>query len=313
MTLLISGAAASDAPRPGVASACSAHWHGEHGIAVSERHGETTDFPKQQRRRIDGTRRNRMSKPRLPAATVFVDADNTLWDTDRVFAEAQLALLASVQEATGGTAPGDPLPFIRQIDQGLAERHHKGLRYPPRLLIQAAALALTGVSQSRAVRAALVEGAHPLQETQALTIERDFFRAISQTPPPREGVIEGLNALRAAGCLVLVLTEGAIDRVRGTAEAAGLIGHFDRIIEAPKHPRLFARVRRLTGAPDRAFMVGDQLDRDIAPAKAAGLTTIYFPGGFTPRWAPDEGEIGPDYRISSFADSFRFYLKQQSD
>jgi hypothetical protein len=33
-------------------------------------------------------------------------------------------------------------------------------------------------------------------------------------------------------------------------------------------------------------MIGDQLDRDIGPAKEAGLRTIYFPGGFAPGGRP---------------------------
>jgi putative hydrolase of the HAD superfamily len=236
----------------------------------------------------------------VPSATIFVDADNTLWDTDRVFAEAQLQLLADVEQATGREAAPQRLSFLRELDQLLAERHHKGLRYPPRLLVQGLALALCGTALTKAVNAALVEGARPIDESEAAGIERRFFQSISQPPPLRPGVIAGLDALRAAGCLVLILTEGSYERVRSTAEANGLMGHFDRIIEAPKHPRLYERVKRLTGAPPRAFMVGDQLDRDIAPAKEAGLVTIYFPGGFTPRWAPNEDKVGPDYRISTF-------------
>jgi putative hydrolase of the HAD superfamily len=49
-------------------------------------------------------------------------------------------------------------------------------------------------------------------------------------------------------------------------------------------------------------MVGDQLDRDIAPAKEAGLTTIYFPSGFKPKWMPLEAEVRPDFKIESFAE-----------
>lgn len=241
-----------------------------------------------------------MTSATLPRATIFVDADNTLWDTDRVFAEAQLQMLAEVEQVVGRAAPIERLRFLREFDQKLAERHHKGLRYPPRLLVQALALALSGTAPGKAVNAALIEGARPIDERDAAAIEERFLRGISQTPPLRTGVVDGLDALHAAGCLVLILTEGSSEQVRSTAEATGLIGHFDRIIEAPKQSRLYERVMRLTGAPQRAFMVGDQLDRDIAPAKRAGLVTIYFPGGFAPRWAPDEAEVGPDYRITSF-------------
>ena len=64
------------------------------------------------------------------------------------------------------------------------------------------------------------------------------------------------------------------------------------------HPRL----------PKRAFMIGDQLDRDIAPAKAAGLITVYFPGGFRPKWTPDESSIGPDFKVSDFMQAAQIVL-----
>jgi putative hydrolase of the HAD superfamily len=47
-------------------------------------------------------------------------------------------------------------------------------------------------------------------------------------------------------------------------------------------------------------MIGDQLDRDIRPAKEAGLRTIYFPGGFRPGWEVDEQSVRPDFRIDRF-------------
>jgi putative hydrolase of the HAD superfamily len=236
------------------------------------------------------------------------DADNTLWDTDAVFADAQLAMLREVESALGRRSPGEALAFVRAIDQALAEKHHAGLRYPPRLLAQAVGLALDGTGTEKSARLALVGQTAAFAEEDAKAIEKRFVHAISRTPQLREGVVAGLDALRAAGCLILILTEGSARRIRGTAEDAGLIGHFDRIIEAPKHPRFYERVLRLTGTPRRAFMVGDQLDRDIAPASAAGLTTIYYPGGFTPRWAPSEEAVRPDFRIQSFEEVPRIVM-----
>jgi hypothetical protein len=47
------------------------------------------------------------------ATYLFTDADNTLWDTDTVYAEAQLALLRDLELLTGHSAPDAE-------DQGLA-------------------------------------------------------------------------------------------------------------------------------------------------------------------------------------------------
>jgi putative hydrolase of the HAD superfamily len=87
----------------------------------------------------------------LDSPVFFVDADNTLWGTDAVFAEAQERLLDRVEEACAASANmPNRLHFIREVDQALAERHHLSLKYPPVLLAQALALALAGDPPDRA-------------------------------------------------------------------------------------------------------------------------------------------------------------------
>ncbi len=71
----------------------------------------------------------------------------------------------------------------------------------------------------------------------------------------------------------VVLTEGSRPRVLRTLTHHGLAQQIDKVIQARKDDCLFRRTKRLTGKA-RIFVVGDQLDRDIAPAKAAGLETI---------------------------------------
>lgn len=138
-----------------------------------------------------------------------------------------------------------------------------------------------------------------------------YLERLKAPPALRPGVIEGLRTLQSLECLVIVVTEGAHARITRTAAKLGLTSLFDRIIEAPKHERLYRRVRRLARTPSPAFMIGDQLERDIAPAKLAGLRTIYFPGGFRPRWERDEAQVQPDFRVSRFdevADIVRRHL-----
>jgi putative hydrolase of the HAD superfamily len=234
---------------------------------------------------------------------IFVDADNTLWDTDRVFASAQLTFLDAVERAIGTSGPQDNrLEYIRALDQALAERHHAGLRYPPRLLAKTLAMTLSGTAVETALRKAWSGGGPeptPLAEPQAIQLERDFVVALGEVPALRPGVREGLSELARAGRRVFVLTEGSRTKVTRIASHYQLQDHFDRVLEAPKSARLFERVMKLTH-PRTAVMVGDQLERDIRPAKAAGLVTIYFPGGFRPRWEPNATEVEPDFTISRF-------------
>jgi putative hydrolase of the HAD superfamily len=244
-----------------------------------------------------------MANERPPTATVFVDADNTLWDTNQVYADAQSALLAAVEAATGAKASApDRLGFVRELDQELAERHHSGLRYPPTLLAHALALTLRGDPAAAAVRRALKDLDHGggLQPEIAAALADRFFADLKAVPAARPGVALGLQTLRRADCLVIVVTEGARDRIVQTAEDLGLSSAIDRVVEAPKQTRLYERVAQLSNAPAPMFMVGDQLQRDIEPAKAAGLETIYFPGAFTPRWEPAADTVRPDHTITSF-------------
>lgn len=234
---------------------------------------------------------------------MFVDADNTLWDTDSVYAAAQLALLEAVETELGAkVCEPNRLAYVRMADQQLAERHHSGLRYPPRLLAKALALTLSGMAVDTAARRARStrrEG-NLIADSVAMEIERAFLTAARASPKLRTGVRTGLKCLDEAGHPLVVLTEGSRARALKVAQERRIGGYFHRIIEGTKSQRLFQRVLQATGQPDVAFMVGDQLERDIRPAKAAGLRTIFFPGRFRPRWEPEEAEVVPDYSITSF-------------
>lgn len=235
--------------------------------------------------------------------TIFVDADNTLWDTDQVFADAQLGLLGGVEAARSTAAGGDRLAYVRAVDQAIAARHHAGLRYPPKLLIAALADVLGGRPVERAARRALSGSSEVLlADAHIAAIEARYFESLGKPPTLRPGVQAGLDRLTRGGATILIVTEGARQKVEKTAHRLGLDGHFTRVVEGVKRPDLYRRVLRLTGLPQRAFMIGDQLDRDIAPAKVAGLETIYFPGGFQPRWHPGVNSVTPDHVVASFAE-----------
>lgn len=241
---------------------------------------------------------------RIDPATVFMDADNTLWDTDGVFAAAQTAMLKQVCERLGVAAPRtDPLAFLRDVDQAIAERHQDGLRYPPILLVRGLERALSGEASDAAARAAL-RGRHeyriPAETAEA--IAADFQVGLGATPVLREGVRQGLEAMRRVGVRLIVVSEAARSRVETTAAAHGILHLFERVLEGRKSPALYRRLLALARVGERAFMVGDQMNRDIEPACAAGLETIYFPGSFKPRWGNERADVRPDHVIDDFSD-----------
>jgi putative hydrolase of the HAD superfamily len=237
-------------------------------------------------------------------ATVFIDADNTLWDTDGVFAAAQIGMLAEVCDDLGVSAPdGDCLAFVRAVDQAIAERHQDGLRYPPVLLVRGLEKALAGLAADAAARAAL-RGRHEYQiaPDSAEAIAGRFHAALAATPSLRSGVRQGLETMSRSGVRLLIISEASKGRVETTATAHGILTFFERVLEGRKSAALYSRMMALTHAGGRAFMVGDQMNRDIEPASAAGLETIYFPGGFQPRWSLARGPVEPDHIIGDFSE-----------
>ncbi len=148
----------------------------------------------------------------------LTDADNTLWDTDAVFRDAQLALFDEVEVLAGAkAATDDRLAYLRELDQRLAQGHHSGLRYPPALLILATWARLRGESVDRAVRAALIGDASADGEHQATVAA--FFGNLSKLAPLRPGVASGLERLADAGHQVVVATEGSKKKIESLLEA----------------------------------------------------------------------------------------------
>jgi putative hydrolase of the HAD superfamily len=197
----------------------------------------------------------------------------------------------------------DRLAFVRDVDQDIAAIHHGRLRYPASLLARALSLRLQGVEARDASR--IVCRSHDRRELakgEAAKLEEDFYADLKAHPPLRKGVADGLAELSVLDLRPLIVTEGHKKRCEELLSVYGLEDFLEGLVEAPKQSGLFSRLLRLHGGYHRGFMVGDQLDRDIAPAKEVGFTTLYFPSGFVPKWSLDIELIQPDYQIFSFAE-----------
>ena len=239
----------------------------------------------------------------------LTDADNTLWDTDAVYRNAQFSLLEQVEALVGLQADAeDRLAYVREVDQLLAQGHHSGLRYPPSLLILGLKSRLAGAPLDGAVRQALVGDASAQGEQQKIV--QGFFANLSKRALLRPGVTEGLARLSDAGQQVVIATEGAKDKIEGLLEVHGLGAYTHSVLSAPKAAPLYARLAKTTAG--LKMMVGDQLDRDIEPAKAAGFVTAWFPGGFTPRWS-SRLSVAADLEITSFDQAADAFLRLSGD
>lgn len=236
---------------------------------------------------------------------VVTDADNTLWDTDALYAKAQLGLLESVaSELKVSSLPEDPLAFIRMIDQELASQHHLHLRYPPDLLVHATGMVLEGDPVPSAVKAVLKSSKRLTHIRGAEKYADKFINTIiHEVAELRDGVYDGLIKLKEMNARVIVATEGKKSRCDKFLCEHGLDVFTESVVEARKNVSLYKRLMRLDGASaSSSFMIGDQLDRDIQMSKEAGFTTVYFPAGFKPEWMPSEAAAAPDFVIESFSE-----------
>lgn len=236
---------------------------------------------------------------------VFVDADNTLWDTNAIYAAAQLGLLSDVEKLSERQAnPSDRLGYVRQVDQEIARTHHLGLRYPPTLLVRAIALAISGLDIALAA-----VGTWRIEPTKCgLSVDEiehiasDYQTALDETPPLNAGVAVVLSELHGHGTKIVVVTEGKRARVVRNLVAHGIATSVDKVIEATKTTKLFERLLSAFGKSVTAVMIGDQLTRDVIPASEAGLHTIHIRGGFEPRWEATQASVRPDASLDSFSD-----------
>jgi putative hydrolase of the HAD superfamily len=81
-----------------------------------------------------------------------------------------------------------------------------------------------------------------------------------------------------------VITEGSLRRVARNLEHHRIAGYVQSKDAVKKDQQGFAALRARHAADSLGWVVGDQLTRDIFPARDAGLRTIYFAGSFQPQW-----------------------------
>ncbi len=226
-----------------------------------------------------------MSSQFMKGSPLFwcTDADNTLWDTDAVYRRAQLNLLEGVERSVSQRAhAADRLAFLRGVDQALAEQDHRGLKYPPAMLVCALARLLTGAGVRSAVSEALGGGLALPASTTGDLVSR-YQEELLALPPLREGVRQGLELLRNADASVYVITEGKRERIENTLEEYELSAFVDSIVSAEKTVSLYTRLLKVDEGTAH-WMIGDQWDRDVLLSEEAGFKAIFFPGGFRPKW-----------------------------
>ena len=224
----------------------------------------------------------------MQSGFLVTDADNTLWDTNRVFADAQLSILEELEKlAVRSPLHGDRLAYVRSFDQDIARAHGNGLRYPPHLLVEAIADSL---------------GLRSLGKSSIDSIVDEYQTRLTNKPRLRPGVRKTLRELQRNGVEIVVASEGAKANVIRNLEAHKISQITVDLVVGVKTTGFFKTLYQRGGSQMPKVCVGDQLDRDITPAKDAGFTTFYFPGGFRPSWEFDIEARDADFVIRNYTE-----------
>ncbi len=141
----------------------------------------------------------------------------------------------------------------------------------------------------------------------AATIGDRHFELRDAAITPLPGAVEALQQLRSLGVTLGLVTNGGSEGQRAKIERFALAAHFDYIgIEGEvgfgkPHRTAYDRALQSLGVgPDDTWMVGDNLDWDVAGAQAVGIYGIWLDkhgGGL-----PGEATVRPDRIVRSVAE-----------
>jgi HAD superfamily hydrolase (TIGR01509 family) len=204
----------------------------------------------------------------MPVRAVFFDLGETLIDETRMWAEWAAYL---------GVPAGE---FMQALEETIARgEHHRRVfdRYRPNLDFAAARRERIASGTSYAYRPSdLYPDAAPCLKTLR---SRGYFIAVAGNQPR-----EALNDMLTLGLEADLMTTSTH------------LGH-----EKPA-PEFFAALLSQTGfRPAEVAYVGDRVDNDVLPARAAGMTTVFIPRGIWGRIHAARGDAA-DIRIDALSE-----------
>jgi putative hydrolase of the HAD superfamily len=219
------------------------------------------------------------------------DADDTLWDSNIHFLQAE-AEFTSAMVAAGAGAPDAVRTAIRRRELKIIRSHGYG-REPYVVLMRQVAAELAPDGAREALVAAVERiGAHLLD------------RRCELLPGVEPTIAELARRHRLA-----LFTKGQRHEQLRKLERSGLGRHFSHVEVPPEKD--VAAYRRLVEAaaldPARTFMIGNSPRSDINPALGAGLRAVLIPHPHT--WELEHEEVDfADERVTVLA-NFRALLE----
>ncbi|MDR1570246.1 MAG: YjjG family noncanonical pyrimidine nucleotidase [Oscillospiraceae bacterium] len=213
---------------------------------------------------------------------LLIDADDTLFDFNLAEAES----LRTACEKAGVCWNDETLPIYRSINEGLWLKYERG------------EISQDSLRSERTVRL-LEQLRHKGDPGEFGALYTDALTKASHLMP---GALDAVREI-AAKIPIVIVTNGITSVQRGRLDASQLRPYIRAIVvseevgAAKPNPRIIHEALSKVGGvyPSRAIMVGDNIDTDVAAAKAAGVASCWF----NPAHKPSSGRHTPDYEIDA--------------
>lgn len=221
---------------------------------------------------------------RLPYDDLFIDFDDTLYDTRGNAVEVLRQLFSDFGLHRRFAAPEDFIAAYLDINEQLWAQYGRGEITREELLMERFRRPLSSV-----------RGVSPTAE-ECRRMSDEFLERCAVQPGVVEGAHELVRYLRDRGYRLHICSNGLAAVQHRKIRAAGWADAFDTVVlgeEAGTHkpsPAFFAYALDRTGASARrTLMIGDHFENDVAGAMAAGLDAAFFnrdPERFVPPFRP---------------------------
>lgn len=208
----------------------------------------------------------------MPAQTLLIDADDTLWENNVYFERAIAKFISFLNHHE--FSPEQVREVLNDVERVCVVKHGYGLHSFAHALVDTfERLSVRPVTPE--LHAQITGFAHSVADHAI-----EFLPDVPQT----------LEYLSQRHRLILV-TKGAIAEQSGKIERSGLKEYFTATeIVAEKNPDVYhALIEKHELSRDSTWMIGNSPRSDINPALAAGLHAVFVPHGDT--WILEHEEV----------------------
>lgn len=244
---------------------------------------------------------------------IIFDGDNTLWDANAVFTEAQLAILEELKNIGLDIDPNEEFKNLRLFDNMLIKKYQK-YEYNFRVLPFALYLYYKKkTSEEKAIQMAydiFEKGRKEDGLDVADKCYKSFKNKLQQIPSLFNNVIKTLKYIKDLKCYLILSSEGKKERLTKIINYYNLEQFFDHISTEKKSIETFKKLI-LKGSEmlkysktylKKVIVVGDMLEREILIGNKIGAITIYKPGGYKPNQKAKNKMETPNYKITEISE-----------